>query len=182
MGEKVLVIDADLRTPSQHKRWKIERQEGLAHALAEPLPESEFILPIHTVDEVDVLTTIETANPLKLLDSKQMSALITDQAQYYNYILLDTPPIASVVDALVLNPVTDGILLVARPGKLDRNGAQKALNALLQSESTVLGIVANGVSPKDMLTYDYAYGGIDRSQKDELKETITTSISQPFEA
>ena len=182
MGQRVLLIDADMRTPSQHEIWEIEHQGGLAHTLAKSSQGDEVALSTQTVHGVEVLTTIPAANPLKLLDSKLMASLISDQAQYYNYILIDTPPIRSVVDALVVNQVADGILLVARPGKLDRGSARKVLNALLQSESTVLGVVANGVSSKDVLSYNYSYGGANTLQEHNTEEAITGLITKSSKA
>ncbi len=95
---------------------------------------------------LDVLTAgAIPPNPLALLDSKKMIACLSDYCTIYDFVIIDAPPLALGADALTLGKITDGILLVTRPGIINYNSATAAKELLLRSGQNLLGLVVNGV-------------------------------------
>jgi polysaccharide biosynthesis transport protein len=141
---RVLLIDADLRCPSQHKIWHISNEVGLSQILSEEHP----ITAIQSITAyLDVLPAgAVPINPAGLLDSQQMNALLEEVSSDYDLVILDTPALNAVADVLILGQKTDGILFVARPGVVDILSAGFAKERLEQSEQNVLGLVINGVT------------------------------------
>lgn len=158
LGHRVLVIDADLRRPSQHQVWELPNTLGLSNVLVEQKPWNDAIRPED--DQLDILTAgVVPPNPVPLIDSHHMAVLLEEFHQAYDYVLIDSPPLAVAADALLLGKMTDGILLVTRPGLVDSGSAQSAKDALERSGQKVLGLVINGVIPEnepDSYYYYYA--------------------------
>ncbi len=162
LGRKVLLIDADMRVPSQHHLWQLTNAVGLSEVL---VGQSEFDVAVSKVmDNLDVLTAgVRPPNPLALLDSKRMASLIENFSSQYNYdfVIIDAPPLLLAADALTLSQMTDGILLVARPDVIDSNSANAAQEMLERSNYNVLGLVVNGIIDKNESTgymyHDHEY-------------------------
>ncbi|MEH2113175.1 GumC family protein [Nostoc sp.] len=150
LGRQVLLIDADMRIPSQHHLWQQTNAVGLSEVL---VGQAEFDIAVSKVmDNLDVLTAgVRPPNPLALLDSKRMASLIENVSSQYNYdfVIIDAPPLLLAADALTLSQMTDGILLVARPGVIDSNSAAAAQEMLERSSHNVLGLVVNGIIDKN---------------------------------
>ena len=148
MGHKVLLIDADLRVPYQHRFWKLPLTKGLSELLVK---RSKFQRNSWTVMEnLDVLTAgAKPPNPLSCLESKQMKSLIDEVAGLYDFVIIDTPPILVATDVLSVGQLTDGILLVARPGVVDASSVRAAQEKLKMSRCNVLGVIVNGVIAKN---------------------------------
>lgn len=148
LGHKVLLIDADLRLPSQHYLWQLTNLAGLSEVI---IDEVEFKVALCKVmDNLDVLTAgVKPPNPLALLDSKRMPSLIEDFSQQYDFVIIDAPPLLVAADALTLSGMTDGILLVARPGVIDSSNARAAQEILGRSSYNVLGLIVNGIIEKN---------------------------------
>lgn len=158
LGHRVLVIDADMRRPSQHQVWELPNTLGLSNVLVEQKDWHEAIRPED--DQLDILTAgVTPPNPVPLIDSHHMAVLLEEFHQAYDYVLIDSPPLAVAADALLLGKMTDGVLLVTRPGLVDSGSAQSAKDALVRSGQKVLGLVINGVIPEnepDSYYYYYA--------------------------
>ncbi|MEH2324438.1 MAG: polysaccharide biosynthesis tyrosine autokinase [Nostoc sp.] len=162
LGRKVLLIDADMRVPSQHHLWQLTNALGLSEVL---VGQAEFDVTVSRVmDNLDVLTAgVRPPNPLALLDSKRMASLIENFSSQHNYdfVIIDAPPLLLAADALTLSQMTDGILLVARPGVIDSNSANAAQEMLERSNYNVLGLVVNGIIDKNesssYLYHDHEY-------------------------
>ncbi|MHC5938068.1 GumC family protein [Nostoc sp.] len=150
LGRKVLLVDADMRIPSQHHLWQLTNAVGLSEVL---VGQAEFDIAVSKVmDNLDVLTAgVRPPNPLALLDSKRMASLIENFSSQYNYdfVIIDAPPLLLAADALTLSQMTDGILLVARPEVIDSNSAAAAEEMLERSRHNVLGLVVNGIIDKN---------------------------------
>jgi capsular exopolysaccharide synthesis family protein len=148
LGQKVLLIDADMRVPYQHRFWKLPLKKGLSELL---VGKSKFQQNLWTVmDNLDILTAgARPPNPLSCLESDSMKSLIQEVSDLYDFIIIDTPPILVATDALTVGQLTDGILLVARPGVVDANNAHTAQEKLRMSRSHVLGLIVNGVIEKN---------------------------------
>ncbi|MBX9255131.1 polysaccharide biosynthesis tyrosine autokinase [Desmonostoc muscorum CCALA 125] len=150
LGRKVLLIDADMRVPSQHHLWELTNTVGLSEVLVD---QAEFDIAVSKVmDNLDVLTAgVRPPNPLALLDSTRMASLIDNFSSRYHYdfVIIDAPPLLLAADALTLSQMTDGILLVARPGVIDSNSGKAAQEMLERSNYNVLGLVVNGIIDKN---------------------------------
>ncbi len=147
VGRRVLLIDADMRYPQQHHIWDLINVSGLSNVIVgqQELPSAiQSAMP-----GLDLLTAgVIPPNPVALLDSKRMASLIETFAQDYDLVILDTPPLVGMADAAILGKMSDGLLLVVRPGVVDSVGAAAAKEFLEQSHQPILGLVANG-APTD---------------------------------
>jgi len=144
LGRRVLLVDADLRSPVQHHIWQQTNAEGLSHVL---IGRTDFHSAVQQVmPNLHVLTSgVLPPNPMALIDSQRMAALIGSFGDRYDFVIIDAPPLVVAADALTLGKMTDGILLVARLGVVDYASVAAAREALDCSCQTVLGVVANSV-------------------------------------
>jgi capsular exopolysaccharide synthesis family protein len=148
VGRRVLLVDADMRHPSQHHLWELTNSVGLSNVI---VGEAEFKTAVcEVMPRLDVLTAgVIPPNPVALLDSKRMASLIETFLKSYDCVLIDTPPLAGIADAPILGKMVDGILLVVRPGVVDSASAKAAKDFITRSGQNVLGLVANGVIIKN---------------------------------
>ncbi|MBE9125344.1 MULTISPECIES: GumC family protein [unclassified Coleofasciculus] len=148
VGRRVLLVDADMRYPSQHHFWNLTNALGLSNLL---VGETEFNRAVQEVmPGLDVLTSgIIPPNPVAILDSKRMATLMETFSKDYDAVIVDTPPLAGVADAPILGNMADGILLVVRPGVVDSASAKAGKDFLTRSSQNVLGLIANGVIVKN---------------------------------
>ncbi|WP_019499478.1 GumC family protein [Pseudanabaena sp. PCC 6802] len=165
LGKHVLLIDTDMRHPSQHAIWDIPHGLGLTDLLAGQTPEGSVI---HTViPNLNLLLAGKLPSntlSLSLLKSQRMSALMEKWADIYDYVILDTPPLLPVADAMVLSKQADGVLIVARPELLSSPDASVAKKLLDKSDINVLGLVANGATPRVYYKYRH-YAPTESSKK-----------------
>lgn len=148
LGKTVLLVDSDLRRPSQHRVLGLNNSTGLSNVLLRQARWEQAVQPI--MPNFDVLTAgTVLENPLYLLNSQRMKNLIQTMTTRYDCIILDTPPLIGMADTLALSRMVDGFLLVVRPGVVDRESALTVKKLLANIEQHVLGIVANGVKPKN---------------------------------
>lgn len=143
-GRRVLLIDANMRAPSQHQLWEKSNILGLSHVL---LGEGTLGKAIQSLSKnLDLIPAgIVPPNPLALLDSEEMSGLLNTFSHPYNTIIIDTPSLTSTADAAILGRIVDGVILVVRPRHVDSSSAVSAKSLLERSGATVLGIVANAI-------------------------------------
>ncbi|MGC1247950.1 MAG: polysaccharide biosynthesis tyrosine autokinase, partial [Spirulinaceae cyanobacterium] len=181
VGRRVLLVDADMRDPTQHRIWGLTNAMGLSNVLvgeAEPKAAIENVMP-----NLDILTAgVIPPNPVALLDSKRMAFLIESFLEDYDSIVFDTPPLVGVADAPILGKMADGILMVVRPKVLNVAGAKAAKDFLIQSGQNVLGLVANGViiknEPDSYFYYAKEQYGAQAYAKQKQEELGLHSLSQ----
>jgi capsular exopolysaccharide synthesis family protein len=144
LGSRVLLIDADLHHPQQHHIWDLTNEVGLSEVIVGQAEVKKAVKQV--MPNLDVLPSgVIPPNSLALLGSKRMNSLIKDFSKTYDFVIVDTSPLLLVADALTLAKMSDGILLVARPGVIDRVSANAAKERLEQAGQKVLGLVVNGV-------------------------------------
>jgi capsular exopolysaccharide synthesis family protein len=144
LGSRVLLLDADLHDPQQHHIWELTNEVGLSEIIVGQADLKKAVKQV--MPNLDVLPSgVIPPNSLALLGSKRMKSLIDDFSKTYDFVIVDTSPLLLVADALTLSKMSDGILLVARPGVIDRVSANAARELLEQSDQNVLGLVINGV-------------------------------------
>lgn len=157
-GKKILLIDADLRKPTVHYTFRLDNLTGLSTVL---VGEEEFteVIQDSDVENLSVLTSGPIPpNPSELLGSKRMEQFLEDASQFYDVIIIDSPPVLAVADAQILANVVDGSLLVVRSGQTEYEAAEKAKEALERTTSKLLGAVLNDREKKGSNSYYYYYG------------------------
>ncbi|MEH2307673.1 GumC family protein [Nostoc sp.] len=173
-GRRVLLVDADMRNPIQHHVWGLNNTVGLSNVIVGQVSLDAVVQEV--MPNLEVLTSgVLPPNPIALLDSQRMATLISNFSRDYDLVIFDTPPLSGIADAAVLSTLTDGILLVVRPGVVDLNSANAAKEFLNQSGQKVLGIVINGVNIKNE-SNNY----LPESKKRQIKEDLVSSSLTKF--
>jgi succinoglycan biosynthesis transport protein ExoP len=145
MHQRVLLIDANLQRPSLHKILDISNEWGLSLLLVDEINTQirDYIQPIHP--SIDILTAgTLPEDAVKLLSSQRMKELIAYFEQNYDLVLIDAPAVLEMVDARIIAPLCNGIVMVVRIGKVNHNEFFQAREIL--SDLNLIGIVANEVS------------------------------------
>lgn len=146
MGQRVLLVDADLRRPQVHKILGLENQDGLSNVIATGITAKQAIQRLPMWDHLYVLTAgQQPPDPTRLLSSKKMQHLMEQFHAVFDLVIYDTPPVLGLADGRLLAPHTDGVVMVAGLGRTDRSILMQALDGMRVSSATVLGVVANGV-------------------------------------
>lgn len=144
--KKVLLIDLDMRRPRIHRLLKLSLNPGMTNLLS-GFAKPEEILHRQVYPNLDVITAgTLSPNPSEMLASEGMEELLKAVGDSYDFVLLDTPPINVVSDALPLIKHTDGVVLVVRPKYSARKEIQKAIEQVQFAGGKVLGAVVNGAS------------------------------------
>jgi len=151
---KVLILDCDLREPVMHKCFKRKCIPGLSELLAGMTCDlSEVIQNTDYPNLYVICGGTVPPNPAELLSSSAMEELLYVLSQEYEYILLDTPPVNLVADALSLSAVTDGVVLVVKQEQTTHPELEHALASLKFANAKVLGIILNGVGTSGRYGY-----------------------------
>ena len=146
MGQRVLLVDADLRLPRVHKVLGLENQIGLSNVIATGYTAKQAIQRLPMWDHLYVLTAGQLPpDPTRLLSSKKMYYLMEQFHAVFDLVIYDTPPVLGLADGQLIAAHTNGVVIVGGLGKTDRSIMLQALDRLKISNATVLGVVANGV-------------------------------------
>ena len=170
-GKSVLVIDADLRNPSQHKLFGLDNRQGLSMALVQDQDTQKYIRET-AVPGVMVLTGGPIPpNPAELVGSQRMKHLIRKASEQYDMVLIDTPPIIAVTDAAILAQEVDGVILVLASGEVNKEYAQRAKELLDKVGAKILGAVLNkaDMNTSEHYYYYYYHGSGDSKKKQKQK-------------
>ncbi len=160
-GQKVLLIDADLRRPNLAKLLIEKSSPGLSNILAGLCNVEEGIRK-EVYPNLDMIFSGEIPpNPSELLGSPRMKQLISALESRYDYILVDTPPVDIVSDACVIANVLDGVLYLVRLDQTEKDAVAMGLKQLELSGANLMGFVMNGTEPEGVGHYGrkkYRYG------------------------
>jgi capsular exopolysaccharide synthesis family protein len=160
LGYRVLLVDADMRKPTVHKLAGLSNKVGLSTALATPSPWQDLIQAGDDHDRLHILTSGSLPpNPMLLLESNKMAALLQEWRQEYDYVLVDTPPVIGITDAQCLTSKVDTFILVAAINRSTRSGISRALEVLSTARANVSGLLINMIGSSDS---EYHYGYYDR--------------------
>ncbi len=142
-GRKVVIVDCDMRRPTQHKIFKLPNEHGLSSVLYKT-DDLEGVLQDCTIPGVKIVTSGPApSNPAELLASQQMSSLINRLRQDFDQVLLDSPAMLSVSDAIVLAPAVDGVIMVVCQSHSHREGVLSACKQLEDVKARILGVIIN---------------------------------------
>jgi len=164
-GEKVLLVECDLRKPVIYKTFGLPRDPGLSdyvlgnYELSEIINnisdvmlgefEIEEILRTPGLDNLHIVTAgTRPPNPTEILSSDRFRRFLKEVGPLYDYIFIDAPPILPVADATEIAPVVDGVILVYTVGKIGRNVLKRAKASLENIDAKVLGVILNNVKPE----------------------------------
>jgi capsular exopolysaccharide synthesis family protein len=145
-GERTIVIDADLRMPNVAKGLDIENRQGVIQYVTDGL-DLDSLIHKNYVENLDILPSGgSTRSPTQILSSERFSDLIHELRLRYDRIIVDTPPIATVSDALNILPLVDGFLLVIRFNTVKRKTAAVNLKRLRDSNVPIFGAILNNLN------------------------------------
>ncbi len=158
-GAAVLLVDSDMRKPRLHKIFGLPNERGLSTYLTGTDTLEQTIVPIESVPNLSVMSCGPLPpNPAELLSSTVMQEMLAQLRQRFTHILLDSPPIIHVTDAVILSSLSDGVILVAQGGVTTREALKRARKILQHVNGKLLGIVLNNVDVRSS-DYSYYYGG-----------------------
>ncbi|MGI0491721.1 GumC family protein [Alkalinema pantanalense CENA528] len=144
MGQRVLLVDTELRYPQLHSRLGVSNAHGLSDLITTQGDPQAFIQVSSLNEQIHVLTAGQpTADPVTLLSSSYMEEIMAHLQERYDLVIYDTPPLAGLSDAHLVAAKTDGLLLVARVGKTNRDAYEHVLETLNFLPTKVFGVVAN---------------------------------------
>jgi capsular exopolysaccharide synthesis family protein len=177
-GYRTLLLDCDLRQPTQHKVFNTSNDVGLTNSLLAHANLQSFVRNSR-VENLSLLTTGPLPpNPAELLGSRSMANLLTALQGEFDIVVVDSPPVLAVADAAILSRMSDGVLLVVDSGKTRRDPAARALESLQQGGARVLGVVINRIRARaSYYAYNSRYytSGPEKSQSRSTPATTGTS-------
>lgn len=185
-GEKTLLLDGDLRLPNVARSLQLENDFGLLDHIEKGVGLDEVIIK-EVYPNLDVLPSGgKSKNPTQVLNNAQFEAMFADLRDRYDRIVVDSPPLAAVSDALNLLPLVDGILYVVRFNTVKRKTAVLNVRRLWESNTPVFGAVLNNIA-SSLSSYYYssysekAYQDYYIHQEEELEEELAGDIEPEIE-
>jgi succinoglycan biosynthesis transport protein ExoP len=176
LGDKTLLVDADLRKPGINRALSLVdgKHAGLSSYLAGVSSLDSITIPHPAIPNFSAIPTGPIPpNPADLLSSRRLTDLIAELRSQYKFVVIDSPPIMAATDAVILSVVVDGVLLVVRSGQTPKEAFSRTRDLLAGVKCRMLGVVLNGVdanSPDYYYTYryyPYSYGRYGSYGKDE---------------
>lgn len=154
-GKSVLLIDCDMRNPTVHKNFNLSNKVGLSSCISmgTALPDA---VQKTSIEGLYALTGgVIPPNPSELLGSEQMKNVLQRAKEQYDYVLIDTPPVMPVTDALIVSRFVDGMILVIASAEVKVEMARDVKNQLVNAGANILGVVLNKVRSEH---HGYGYG------------------------
>jgi capsular exopolysaccharide synthesis family protein len=153
-GKRVLIMDTDFRKPTQHKIFQIRNEDGLTDYLTSDMDIKGLVKATMVPSLFLANVGPVPPNPAELLGSERMGQLIEELKQWFDFVLLDSPPVLTVSDAMVLGTRIDGVILVVWGGKTAREALKRVKEKLDMLKIKCLGVVINNISIQE---HDYYY-------------------------
>ncbi|MCK4738944.1 MAG: polysaccharide biosynthesis tyrosine autokinase [Deltaproteobacteria bacterium] len=170
MGEKVVLIDADLRHMKVHDSLGLENKNGLTDIIMGTIETSTALKDLPDTNNLSVITAgTHSPNPAELLSSEKMSMIISELKERFDRIIFDSPPVLAVSDSLTIARKTDGVLFVVNGGTTSRELVSSALRHLVSAKIKTIGVTLNKISMSKSPGYGYyhhyyPYGGKDSTE------------------
>jgi succinoglycan biosynthesis transport protein ExoP len=165
---RVLLIDADLRRPNVHHRFGLTGKVGLTTLLTGATTLEQSLQHVPDVPNLDILPSGPVPPfPTEMLSSEAMLALLERLGHLYTHVVIDSPPILSVTDGVILARIADAVVLVIRHGKSSKHVIRRARDLLLRAGAPITGLVLNSVDLNSPEYYGYyGYSGYSYSSLD----------------
>lgn len=157
-GGKGLIIDADMRKPQLHKIFDVDSLTGLSSFLTGNIEFGEELVKRTKVENLDIIPAgIIPPNPSELLASYRMKDLISGLTTQYSFVIIDSPPLLGLSDAIIISTMTDGVIMVVRSGSTPKDLVSQSKKLLYGVNAKILGVVLNGVRESDLRYGSYSY-------------------------
>ena len=156
-NKRTLLIDCDLRRPTIHTKMDVDKQPGLADYLSRKLKLDDFIRKTRTNNLSFITSGAIPSNPAELFESKAFINFLKEIRNYFDFIILDSPPIIAVVDSEILAKQVDGTILVISADKTENRLMKDAVDLLKRNKVAFLGTVLNNFKQKSGYGYYYKY-------------------------
>ena len=160
LGSRVLLIDCDLRNSEYRTQYGIsieDKMVGIAHYLSGKAKLEDAIYTTNIVNGFFIPLTTAIVNPTILLENERFADMLDQCAKTFEYVLVDTPPLGSVADALKIATHTDGAIMVIRSGKTSRKMVESSVSQLKRTGVPLLGLVLNRVETNQKGSYYYRH-------------------------
>lgn len=169
-GFKTLLIDCDLRRPSIHRLFRLDRTLGLADVLSDGVP-FKGVIKKTSMENLDVVTAGKLiAHPSDLFNTQAMDTLVGELKFYYDYTIIDSPPVIPVSDPMILSQSTDGVVMVVKAGSTAREVSRRAVDILNANKANMVGVVLNNARNSLPYYYDYSHYHYDYSSTTREEE------------
>ncbi len=175
-GERVLLIDADLRRPNVHHRFGLNGRVGLTTLLTGATTFADTIQRVPEIPNLDVIPSGPVPPlPTEMLSSEAMHAFLEKCSELYAHVVIDSPPILSVTDGVILAREADAVVMVVRHGRSSKQIIRRARDLLIRSGAPITGIVLNAVDLRSPEYYgyygysSYAYSSMDSGSWEPTK-------------
>lgn len=157
-GQRVLLVDADMRKPTVYKTFNLNNASGLSTVLSTSTSILEAAQKT-VIDNLSVLTSgPKPPNPSELLGSARMNQVIEEAKNLYDVVIFDMPPVVAVTDAQIMASKADGTILVVRENVARKESLTKARDLLNMVQARIIGVVYNGAEHSKDSEYYYYYG------------------------
>jgi capsular exopolysaccharide synthesis family protein len=154
-GDRVVLIDSDLRRPRVHRALHVSSEGGLSSFLSGNLTIDNLPKPVPKVPNLFVIAAGPTPpNPAELLSSEPVSTLFSELRRQFDFVILDSPPTITVADSMILAAHADGVILVAHGGVTTRESLRHTRKLIGSTNARIIGVVLNNV---DVRSADYRY-------------------------
>lgn len=157
VGQRVLLVDADLRSPSLHRLFGTREELGLVGYLTGHRGWHDVVRPSGSPGLDVVFCGPIPPNPSELLSSKRMGELIESAREQYDCVILDSAPMLALADSRILSTLVSGVLLAVKDGTIPRQQVKQSVSAIRSVGANVIGVVLNRVDLNTDGYYDYHY-------------------------
>jgi succinoglycan biosynthesis transport protein ExoP len=169
-GQRVLLIDADLRKPRQHELFAVPQNPGLSSLLVGQTRTNDAVTKSSFANLWVMPSGPNPPNPAELLGSDRFRGLLKNLREHFDWIMIDSPPVMAVTDASVIGHLATGVLFVVGCERVNRHAARTAVEQLLAARAAILGCVLNRVNVRKnpyyyAHYYKHEYAGYYSSQK-----------------
>ncbi|MDX6611495.1 MAG: polysaccharide biosynthesis transport protein [Blastocatellia bacterium] len=156
-GAKVLIIDADMRRPRLHVVFQMDNADGLSTLLSSEMSEATMLDKVQQYQDTEIYLLSSgpiPPNPAELIGSPQMPQLLAIAEKSFKYVIIDSPPISSFTDGVLISSLVDGVLMVVHGGKTSRQVARHTRQMLQEIGARIIGVVLNKI---DLRSQDHHY-------------------------
>ncbi len=162
-GRKTLLIDADLRRPSQHNHFAVANKIGLAELILDGRSISDVRQKVQGVENLDIITSGQLSQRAAHLVGTKMSGLLAEAVQDYDLVLIDAPPMLGLAEPIQIACAADGVILITQAGQTNQEAVAATLGTLNRLDVKVLGLVLNKVRREMSSSYQHygVYGRYD---------------------